>query len=103
MGRVVFADVPSGAVNDLVQAQQDPEVQARHMVVEMDHPTSGVYRAAGNPIKMGQEEVFRPAPALGEHTEGTLMNLLGYSTNDVNQLRESQSKNRMGIDEKYFT
>lgn len=83
------ADVPSGPVNDLVQAQQDPEVQARHMVVEMDHPISGLYRAAGNPIKMGQKEVFNPAPALGEHTEGTLVSLLGYSTNDVNQLRDA--------------
>jgi len=83
------ADVPSGPVNDLVQAQQDPEVQARHMVVEMDHPISGLYRAAGNPIKMGQKEVFNPAPTLGEHTEGTLVSLLGYSTNDVNQLRDA--------------
>ena len=83
------ADVPSGAVNDLVQAQQDPEVQARDMVVEIAHPIAGVYRAAGNPIKMGQKEVFLPAPTLGQHTAETLMNLLGYSTSAVNQLRDA--------------
>ena len=83
------ADVPSGPVNDLVQAQQDPQVQGRGMVVEIDHPLAGRYRAAGNPIKMGQKETFQPAPTLGQHTEELLTDLLGYPTPTVTKLQDA--------------
>ena len=80
--------VPIAPVNNVAQALDDPQVQHRNMVVEVDHPVAGKYRMPGNPIKMGQEEVFYPAPALGQHNGEVLGDLLGYTTEQIDAMRE---------------
>ena len=52
----------------------DPQVRARDMVVEIDHPTLGRLRTLGSPIKMSETPpvVGRRAPLLGEHTREVL-------------------------------
>lgn len=82
-------DVPAGPINDIGQALSDPQVLLRNMVVEVDHSTTGRYKTIGNPIKMGQEEVFKPPPTLGQHTEEVLGQLLGYSLVSIRQLKET--------------
>ena len=82
-------DVPGGPVNDIAEALADPQVQLRNMVVEVDHPTAGRYKTAGNPIKTGAPEVFNPPPTLGLDTDGILSGLLGYSDGEIESLRES--------------
>jgi crotonobetainyl-CoA:carnitine CoA-transferase CaiB-like acyl-CoA transferase len=42
----------------------------------------------GNPIKMGQEEVFEPAPTLGQHNQEVLGGLLGRSDAELKSLQE---------------
>ena len=59
--------VPIAPINTIAEAFQDPQVLHRNMLVEADHPVAGKYRMPGNPIKMGPEEEFRPAPTLGQH------------------------------------
>ena len=48
----------------------DPQVRAREMVVEIEHPALGRLRTLGSPIKMSETPpiVTRRAPLLGEHT-----------------------------------
>ena len=82
-------DVPSSKVNNFAEATSNPQILHRNMVVEIDHPVSGKYKAAGNPIKMsGAEEVFEHAPLLGQHNEEILTGLLEYSAEDVAALRD---------------
>ena len=82
-------DVPGGPVNDIAEALADPQVQLRNMVVEIDHPTAGRYKTAGNPIKTGAPEVFNPPPTLGLDTSTILTGLLGYTEDQVEVLRRS--------------
>jgi crotonobetainyl-CoA:carnitine CoA-transferase CaiB-like acyl-CoA transferase len=66
--------IPCGPINSYAEAFADPQVQARQMVVETDHPTLGRSRAVGFPVKMpGALPVAgRRAPLLGEHTDEVL-------------------------------
>jgi crotonobetainyl-CoA:carnitine CoA-transferase CaiB-like acyl-CoA transferase len=62
--------IPAGPINDYSEAFADPQVRAREMVVEIDHPTLGRMRALGSPVKMSETPAIanRRAPLLGEHT-----------------------------------
>lgn len=46
------AGVPSGPINDVKQALEDPQIAARNMVVSIDDKDVGTLRMAGNPIKL---------------------------------------------------
>ena len=80
--------VPIAPVNNVAEALADPQVQLRNMVVEADHPVVGKYKMHGNPIKMGQEEVFFPAPILGQHNKEVLGGMLGYSDSEIDALKD---------------
>ena len=71
------------------QALTDHQVRHRNMVVEIDHSQGGSYRAPGNPIKFSEtnEDSYSSPPLLGEHTDETLITLLGKSADDIEQLR----------------
>jgi formyl-CoA transferase len=59
-------------------------------VVEVDHPTRGKYLTVGNPVKMSDSitEVKR-SPLLGEHTEEILTKVLGYSAEELAEIKSS--------------
>lgn len=63
-------DVPATRVNSIDQIVADPQVQAREMVVELDHDGIGKVRMAGLPIKLSRTpgSVRTSAPRLGEHS-----------------------------------
>ena len=66
----------------------DPQVIAREMVVETEHPALGPMRTLGSPIKMSATppDVSRRAPQLGEHTDAVLAEA-GFTNEDVVALR----------------
>lgn len=68
------SSIPCGPINDYEQVFQDPQVIARELVVEVEHPTLGAIRALGSPIKLSATppNVRRRAPLLGEHTQEVL-------------------------------
>jgi crotonobetainyl-CoA:carnitine CoA-transferase CaiB-like acyl-CoA transferase len=80
--------IPSGAINTIDQALAHPQVQARDMVLTVQHPTAGPVRMSGSPIKMTSHRAaaYRPPPLLGQHTDEVLAEL-GYSTADVAAMR----------------
>ena len=82
--------VPAAKVNNFAEALSNPQILHREMVVEQEHPVSGKYKAAGNPIKMSdtEDETFAPAPTLGQHNREVLMGLLDYSENEVAALEK---------------
>ncbi|OYW17014.1 MAG: CoA transferase, partial [Burkholderiales bacterium 12-64-5] len=77
--------VPCGAINNLQQVYDDPQVQARGMRIELPHPTAGTVPLVGSPIKLSRTPVeYRTAPPmLGEHTGEVLGSLLGYSDDEI--------------------
>ena len=82
------AGVPVGPVNKVGDMLADPQVAAREMVVEVDHPKAGRTRALGNPLKFSETptHVSRAAPLLGQHTDEVLRDL-GYSPDQIRVLR----------------
>jgi formyl-CoA transferase len=68
------AGIPCGPINSYAEAFADPQVRARGMVVEIEHPTQGTVRMPGPPVKMSVTPpmVSRRAPLLGEHTREVL-------------------------------
>ena len=84
-------EIPCGPINNYAQVFSDPQVLARGMVAEIDHPTLGRVKTLGSPIKMSATppDVERRAPLLGEHTDDVLREA-GYGDAEIRALRESQ-------------
>ncbi|MGE8542063.1 MAG: CaiB/BaiF CoA transferase family protein [Acinetobacter sp.] len=80
--------VPVGLINNLEQAFQEPQVQARNMLVEMDHPLKDKLQAIGSPIKLSRTPVqYKKAPPmLGEHTDQVLSRVV--SAEQLQNLKE---------------
>jgi crotonobetainyl-CoA:carnitine CoA-transferase CaiB-like acyl-CoA transferase len=66
--------VPAGPVHSIGEALTHPQVLARDMVLELDHPQAGPVKSLGFPIKLSATpaRVDRPAPNLGEHSREIL-------------------------------
>jgi crotonobetainyl-CoA:carnitine CoA-transferase CaiB-like acyl-CoA transferase len=81
------AGVPVGPVNRIGDMLADPQVKARDMVVETEHPKAGRVKGIGHPIKFTDTpgEMKRPAPLLGQHTREVLGGL-GYSDAEIDAL-----------------
>ena len=73
--------VPCGQVRTVAEALADPQLAARAMVVELEHPDLGPIRTLGNPIKLSRTPaVLQLAPPrLGEHTAEVLDALAEHS------------------------
>ncbi len=79
------AGVPAAPVNNVAEMVADPQVQAREMFVELDHPTFGPLKTTGTPLKLSETpgRVRWLAPEPGEHNEEVFVGLLGYSYDDL--------------------
>jgi len=83
------AGIPCAPINTVDRVLNDPQIKARDMIVEVDHPVAGKMHLPGIPIKMYKTpgSVDTPAPLLGQHTEEILKELLGMSKEEVDALR----------------
>jgi len=83
------AGVPAAPVNNVAEMVADPQVQAREMFVELDHPTYGPLKTTGTPLKLSETpgRVRWLAPLPGEHNEQIYMGLLGHSHDDLARWR----------------
>ena len=86
------AGVPNGPINTIDKVLEDPQVLAREMVVEVEHPVAGKLKMAGVPIKMSETQgsVRTPAPILGQHTEEILKELLNLSDAEIADLKSKE-------------
>ena len=89
----MFAEhgVPAGPINDLAQVFGEEFARERNLVREIDHPLSGKVPTVANPVHFSETPVVyaRPPPQLGEHTDAVLHEILQYSPDRIQALRES--------------
>lgn len=87
-----MAGIPCGPINTLPQVFDDPHIQARGIVQEVEHNAApGVKaRLMRTPIRMEGHEfgVRQPPPMLGEHTDEILAEVLDYDATRIATLRE---------------
>src|SRR5258708_27196337 len=80
-------DVPCGPVLTLEQVYQNPQVHARNMAIEIEHPIAGRVHTIGFPVKYSTTppQMYRPAPVLGQHTF-TLLESVGLALEECQRL-----------------
>jgi CoA:oxalate CoA-transferase len=79
--RLRAQSVPAAVINDVLDALDDEQVRARSMVVGLEADDGRTIDVLGNPIRL-ERSSHRTAsfpPALGEHTESLLVDVLGMS------------------------
>ncbi|MBD1600337.1 CaiB/BaiF CoA transferase family protein [Pseudomonas typographi] len=83
--------VPCGPINDVQQVFNDPQVQARGLVVTLEHALAGTLPQVASPLRLSQTPVeYRQAPPLlGEHTAQVLAQLLGLGADEQKGLKAS--------------
>ena len=84
------AGVPVGPVLSVPEVFEDPQIQHREMVMDVDHGDRGTVKMLGFPMKFSHDPctVREIAPALGRHGEETLLEA-GYTEVEIAELRES--------------
>jgi len=84
---------PCGPVYGLDELFSDPQVLARGMLREVQHPTVGKIKQIGAVLKFSESDsrIQSPPPVLGQDTEEVLTSLAGLSPEEVRRLREKQA------------
>ena len=79
--------IPAGPILSVPDSLTHEHLLARGMVVDLEHPVLGMYKALGSPINLSNTPVtYRlPAPMLGEHNQEVLAEL-GYSAEEIDKL-----------------
>jgi crotonobetainyl-CoA:carnitine CoA-transferase CaiB-like acyl-CoA transferase len=79
-----------GAINTIDQVVNHPQVQARGMIVESEHPVAGKVQVIGVPVKLSETpgSVREPAPLLGQHTDEVLHEYLGMTDAEISALHQ---------------
>jgi crotonobetainyl-CoA:carnitine CoA-transferase CaiB-like acyl-CoA transferase len=69
------------------RVEYDPQLRARGLYTEMDHPLLGRRKFQGPPFKLSKSPavMHRPGPLLGQHTREVCERLLGLSLEDIRQ------------------
>ena len=88
MAKFRASGVPAGAVRSISEALAAPEVRARGMVHEVDHPKAGRFEAVASPVRLSATPTAVPvaAPLLGQHTD-ELLAAFGYDTEEITRFR----------------
>jgi formyl-CoA transferase/CoA:oxalate CoA-transferase len=78
-------DIPVGAINNLAQVVEHPQVKARGTLVTLNHPRLGEVRMVGTPVRLSATpaSMRAAAPELGQHTDQVLRDLLGLSPEEI--------------------
>lgn len=81
-----------GVVNDHTDVVADQQVLTNKYIVDFEHPTMGLIKVVGCPILLSKTpaSVRLPAPELGQHTEEILIEIGGYTWEEITQLKEEE-------------
>ena len=86
---LVEAGIPVGAINTLDQVVEHPQVAARGILVENEHPVAGKIRVVGPRVRLSETPgaIRTPAPLLDQHTDEVLGQRLGIGEAELTRLR----------------
>jgi formyl-CoA transferase len=83
-------DIPCGAVQDSLEIAADKHLHQREMIINIMHPQWGDVKVIGCPVKFTDYHLqIKPSPKLGEHNHEVFSELLGLSTEQIRQLKNS--------------
>jgi glutaryl-CoA transferase len=83
------AGVPNGPINDIAQVFEEPQVKARGVKIELEHPVAGKLPLVASPMRFSATPIEhrRAPPVLGQHTDEVLRGLLKLGEAEIEQLR----------------
>jgi crotonobetainyl-CoA:carnitine CoA-transferase CaiB-like acyl-CoA transferase len=92
LGRLQAVGIPSGRINSVAEAIEQPHTAARRMVETVEHPTIGTLRLLGIPFKLSDTacSVRLPPPLLGQHSAEILTQELGLDEKAIADLRAAK-------------
>ena len=80
-------DIPVGPILSMKEISEDEGLFATGTMVRVDHPERGEYLSVGCPIKLSDSPVeVERSPLLGEHTRQILVDVLGYSGEELERV-----------------
>jgi len=84
--------VPSGRINSVADALDDPHTAARDMIETVEHSTIGALKMLGSPFKFSDTacSVRRAPPTLGQHNDEILKGELGLDEKAIAELRQEK-------------
>ena len=88
---IVGAEIPFGRIADTKGACENPVIKRRHMLWEIDDPAmGGTISMPGTPNKIHgcEDRPLRPAPALGQHTDDILKEIVHLTEEEIARLHE---------------
>jgi formyl-CoA transferase len=90
VNKLIDNGVPSAPVKNIEQVVNDPQVAAREMFVDVEHPIAGNVKITGNNIKMSETktEIRTHAPLLGQHNLEVFSEMLGLNEADLEELKK---------------
>jgi formyl-CoA transferase len=79
--------VPAGAVRDLMEIRDDPEMQRRGIITAVEHPVRGTTLMPGWPVRMSESDVpVTTSPLLGEHVAEVYAEWIGLGGDKLAEL-----------------
>jgi crotonobetainyl-CoA:carnitine CoA-transferase CaiB-like acyl-CoA transferase len=80
-------DVPCAKVQNIAEVLADPQIKARGMVVEQEHPVLGKVRLPNLPFRFSDCDTTQktPAPLMGQHNR-EIATSLGYSPAQIDAM-----------------
>lgn len=83
-------NIPCGPIHTIDQVFEHPQVLARDMVVQVEHPEAGMVKLVGSPVKLSRTntKIERHPPMAGEHTWEILQEA-GFSFEEITYFKEN--------------
>lgn len=90
--RLEAIDMPCAPVQDYGELGSDPQMAANGNIIEYAHPSAGPVRLVANPVRLSKTpwQMRMPAPEFGQHTEEVLLDMAGYTWEEIEQLRAEE-------------
>jgi CoA:oxalate CoA-transferase len=88
--KLLIVGLPIGPVQNAMEIFDCPHVAARQLMIDVPDPILGSVKLVGPVARMSgnTEPRTEPAPALGQHNGEVLKELLGYTEEQIGQLKE---------------
>ena len=85
-------DIPTGAINNIGQVAEHPQVKARNALRTMEHPRAGTVHTVASPVRLSETpaQINSPSPLLGQHTHEVLREVLGMKPEEIAALEKAE-------------